>query len=167
MTDATAPGLFRRLSAAYARLLSVLLAISVLIIVIPVSLQIFSRYTAIIPHYIWTEEAARFLLVWMVMIGAMLALKEGIHFIVDVFPPLAPKPAAIMDLVSGSFILIFALTFVWWGIEFTDFAWFRESELAELPLWLIHVAWPILGVSWLLFHGERMWDAICTLRGRA
>lgn len=167
MTDATAPGLFRRLSAAYARLLSVLLAISVLIIVIPVSLQIFSRYTALIPHYIWTEELARFLLVWMVMIGAMLALKEGIHFIVDVFPRLAPKPAAIMDLVSGSFVLIFALTFVWWGIEFTDFAWFRESELAELPLWLIHIAWPILGATWLIFNGERMWDAIVTLRGRA
>lgn len=166
MTDATAPGLFRRLSAAYARLLSVLLAISVLIIVIPVSLQIFSRYTAIIPHYIWTEELARFLLVWMVMIGAMLALKEGAHFIVDVFPRLSPKATAMMDLVSGSFILIFALTFVWWGIEFTDFAWFRESELAELPLWLIHIAWPILGVTWLLFNGERMWDAVVTLRGR-
>lgn len=166
MTDATAPGLFRRLSAAYARLLSVLLAISVLIIVIPVSLQIFSRYTAIIPHYIWTEELARFLLVWMVMIGAMLALKEGAHFIVDVFPRLSPKATAVMDLVSGSFILIFALTFVWWGIEFTDFAWFRESELAELPLWLIHIAWPILGVTWLLFNGERMWDAVVTLRGR-
>jgi hypothetical protein len=28
------------------------------------------------------------------------------------------------------------------GIEFTRFAWYRTSELADLPLWLIHLAWP-------------------------
>ena len=167
MSDASAPGLLRRVNHAYARFLSGLLAFSVLIIIIPVSLQIFSRYTPVVPHYIWTEELARFLLVWMVMIGAMLCLKEGSHFIVDVFPVLAPRPAAVMELVSGTFVMIFAVVFFWWGIEFTEFAWFRISELAELPLWLIHIAWPILGFTWIIFNGERMWDAVTTLRGGA
>ncbi|MES2713174.1 MAG: TRAP transporter small permease subunit [Pseudomonadota bacterium] len=167
MPDASAPGLLRRINLAYARFLSALLAVSVLIIVVPVSLQIFSRYTPLVPHYIWTEELARFLLVWMVMIGAMLCLKEGSHFIVDVFPVLSPKPAAVMDLVSGTFVMIFAATFFWYGIEFTEFAWFRISELAEMPLWLIHIAWPILGFTWMIFNGERMLNAVATLRGRA
>ncbi len=167
MSDASAPGLFRRINLAYASFLSVLLAFSVLIIIVPVTLQIFSRYTPIVPHFIWTEELARFLLVWMVMIGAMLCLKEGSHLVVDVFPVLAPKPAAVIELVSSSFVMIFAATFFWWGIEFTEFAWFRISELAELPLWLIHIAWPILGFTWIIFNGERMWDAVATLRGRA
>ncbi len=39
------------------------------------------------------------------------------------------------------------------GIEFTEFACYRISELAELPLWIIHIAWPIAGVSWILFLG--------------
>jgi TRAP-type C4-dicarboxylate transport system permease small subunit len=55
-------------------------------------------------------------------------------------------------------VLIFGGVFLWWGIEFTDFAWFRISELAELPLWLIHIAWPIAGFTWIVFQGERMWD---------
>jgi TRAP-type C4-dicarboxylate transport system permease small subunit len=43
------------------------------------------------------------------------------------------------------------VVFVWAGIEFTRFAWNRTSELADLPLWLIHVAWPVAGVTWIVF----------------
>ena len=42
------------------------------------------------------------------------------------------------------------------GVEFTRFAWYRISELAELPLWLIHIAWPLAGVTWIIFLGEQM-----------
>jgi TRAP-type C4-dicarboxylate transport system permease small subunit len=59
-----------------------------------------------------------------------------------------------------------ALVFVWSGVEFTRFAWNRISELAELPLWLIHVAWPFAGVTWLVFLGEQVWDAAAVLLGR-
>ncbi|MBW8270143.1 TRAP transporter small permease [Caldovatus sp. SYSU G05006] len=157
-------GLLRRAAAAWSRLLSALLAISVAILVLPVSLQIFSRYTHLIPHYIWTEEMARFLLVWMIMIGAMVAVREGSHFTVDLWPPLPPRPAALLELLSGLGVLALAVVFLWWGWEFTAFAFHRISELAELPLWLIHVAWPITGLTWLLFQGERMADALHTLR---
>jgi len=161
-TGARSP--FRRVADAYGRFLSALLAVSVGIIVIPVTLQIFSRFTQIIPHYIWTEEMARFLLVWMIMIGAMVAVRESSHFVVDLWPPLRPRAAAALDIVSGLFVLLMAFVFLWWGIEFTSFAWYRISELAELPLWLIHIAWPIAGFTWIVFMGERMADAIRTLR---
>ena len=52
-------------------------------------------------------------------------------------------------------MLVFALVFVWAGSEFTRFAWNRISELAELPLWLIHIAWPVTGLTWVLFLGEQ------------
>jgi TRAP-type C4-dicarboxylate transport system permease small subunit len=52
-------------------------------------------------------------------------------------------------------VLAFGAVFLWFGIEFVDFAWFRISELAELPLWLIHLPWPILGFSWLVFGAEK------------
>ena len=127
-------------------------------LIVPVTLQIFSRYTALIPSYIWTEEMARFLFIWMVMIGAMIGVREGTHFEVDVWPHLAPRAAAALRLREQPCVLVFALVFVWAGIEFTRFAWNRISELAELPLWLIHIAWPLTGLTWLLFLGEQMWD---------
>jgi TRAP-type transport system small permease protein len=158
--------LFRRATTITARALDVLLVLTVVLLIIPVTLQIFARFTEFLPRYIWTEEAARFLLVWMVMLGSMLGVREGTHFTVDLFPSLAGRTKAALDIVSGLFVLVFAFVFLWWGIEFTDFAWFRISELAELPLWLIHIAWPITGFVWLAFAGERMWDDIAILRGR-
>jgi len=159
-------GAFRRATFLYSRFLDVLLVLTVLILIIPVTLQIFARFTELIPRYIWTEEAARFLLVWMVMIGGTIGVREGTHFIVDLLPSATGKLKAVLDLIAGSFVLVFAFIFLWYGIEFTQFAWFRISELAELPLWLIHIAWPIAGFSWLLFQGERMWDDVQILRGR-
>jgi TRAP-type C4-dicarboxylate transport system permease small subunit len=159
-----APAPLRALNRVLAGAIAGLLIVSVGILVIPVSLQIFSRYTALIPSYIWTEELARFCLVWSVMLGAMLAVREGTHFTVDVFPKLSPRGEARAELFAGIFILVFSAVFLWWGWEFTEFAIYRISELAELPLWLIHMAWPIAGLVWLLFQAERMWNAVAVLR---
>lgn len=153
----------RKLVAGYAAALRVLLALAVGVLIIPVSLQIFSRYVEQIPAYIWTEEMARFLFVWMIMIGAMLGIYEGRHFEVDIWPRLAARPQAALRLASNLAVLVFAGVFVRAGIEFTQFGWNRISELAELPLWLIHVAWPLTGLTWLLFTGEQVWDNVRTL----
>lgn len=150
--------MLRKISLWYGQLLSWLLVASVAILIVPVSLQIFSRYTALIPSYIWTEEMARFFFIWSIMIGAMVGIREGTHFVVDLWPAMNPRAQAALRLVSALFVLVFAAAFLWWGIDFTRFAFNRISELAELPLWYIHLAWPLAGATWLIFLGERMWD---------
>jgi TRAP-type C4-dicarboxylate transport system permease small subunit len=160
-------GAWRRLAAWYARLLAWLLAASVAVLVVPVSLQIFSRYTALVPAYIWTEELARFMFIWMVMLGAMLGVREGSHFVVDVWPPMNARAQAAVRAMANVFVLVVALAFAWWGIEFTRFAVGRISELAELPLWMIHVAWPLAGLTWIVFLGEHLYDDLAIVLGRA
>ena len=157
----------RRFIDIYYHLLSVLLALSVGILVVPVTLQIIARFTHWIPHWIWTEEMARFLFIWMVMIGAMLGIREGTHFEVDLWPRMEPRAEAALNLVVGVAVLALAFVFLWAGIEFTRFAWNLISELAELPLWLIHVAWPLTGATWIVFQGEKMVDNCLVLAGRA
>ncbi len=162
MTVATTemPGLWRRFTAAYAWVLKQLMVITLAILIIPVTLQIFSRYTALIPSYIWTEEMARFMFIWTIMLGAMLGIREGTHFEVDMWPGNSPRTRAAVGLFSKLAVLGIALVFVWGGIEFTRFAWNRISELAELPLWLIHLPWPVAGVTWIVFLGEQFVDDI-------
>ena len=166
LSQSTRPSPWRQFTHLYAELLSWLLAVSVAILVIPVSLQIFSRYTALIPSFIWTEEMARFLFIWTIMIGAMIGVRESTHFEVDVWPRLSPRAEALVRLMGRLGVLAAALVFVWAGLHFTQFAWHRISELAELPLWLIYVAWPVTGVTWLLFLGEQLLDDIRTIFGR-
>jgi len=140
---------------AYYRLLDWLLAASVGILVIPVTLQIISRFTQWFPHWIWTEEMARFLFIWMVMLGAMVGIRDGSHFDVDVWPELKPKTNALLRIVSNAFVLVFALVFIWYGIKFVQFGWSQTSELADLPMAWIFVAWPLAGFTWMLFLGPR------------
>jgi TRAP-type transport system small permease protein len=128
------------------------------LLVIPVSLQIFSRYTDLIPSYIWTEEMARFMFIWTIMLGAMVGVRESTHFEVDLWPQLSRRGEAATRLLGRLGVLLMACVFVHAGIEFTKFAWNRTSELADLPLWLIHVAWPVTGATWIVFLGEQMLD---------
>ena len=158
--------LWRRLTAAYSELLSFIVVLSVGILVVPVMLQIVSRYTDLIPSSIWTEELARFLFMWTVMIGAILGVRDSAHFDVDLLPDLGVRGNAFMRIVAKLGILAIAVVFVIGGIEFTKFAWNRTSELAELPLWLIHIAWPIAGLSWIAFLGEQFLDDLGVLLGK-
>src|SRR5436309_6101955 len=144
----------KRIIDAYHRLLTWLMVATVAILIVPVTLQIVSRYTALIPSWIWTEELSRFLFIWMVMLGAMIGIREHSHFEVDVWPELGAKQAALVRIVSDLGILAFALVFVWWGIQFVRFGWDQLSELAELPMPRIFFAWPAAGATWALFLGE-------------
>src|SRR6187200_281668 len=132
----------------YYHLLNVLLGASVAILVVPVTLQMIARQTGLIPNWIWTEEMARFLFIWMVMLGAMIGVREATHFEVDVWPQLKPRTNAMLRIVSMLFVLVFAFVFVYYGVKFVQFGWNQTSELADMPMAWIFVAWPLTGVTW-------------------
>jgi len=150
----------------YHRLLTWLMVGTVAILIVPVTLQIISRYTALIPAWIWTEELSRFLFIWMIMLGSMIGVREGTHFVVDVLPDLPPRADAALQIVSNLFVLVFALVFVWWGVEFVRFGWDQTSELADLPMGFIFVAWPLAGLTWMLFLGEAFVEGFRVLAGK-
>ncbi len=152
--------------AGYYRLLNWLLVATVAILIIPVSLQIFSRFTALIPSYIWTEEMARFFFIWMIMIGSMVGIRDSAHFDVDLWPELKPRANALLRLISHVFVLAMALVFLWYGITFVQFGWSQNSELAELPMPFIFAAWPLAGFTWVLFLGEKFRADLRTLFDR-
>ena len=138
----------------YHRLLTWLMAAAVALLIIPVSLQVVSRYTALIPAWIWTEELSRFLFVWMIMLGSMIGVRESTHFVVDVLPTMPPRPHAAVQLLADLCVLAFALVFAWYGVQFVRFGWDQTSELAELPMVYIFAAWPLAGLTWVVFLGE-------------
>jgi TRAP-type C4-dicarboxylate transport system permease small subunit len=145
----------RKLIDAYYRLLNLLLVVTVAILVIPVTIQILSRHTPLVPTLIWTEEMARFFFIWMIMIGSMVGIRDGAHFDVDLWPELAPRANALLRIVADVFVLAMALVFIWYGIRFVQFGWDQTSELAELPMVWIFTAWPLAGFTWVVFLGER------------
>lgn len=138
--------------------LSFLLIFTVLLLLVPVSLQIFSRYTDLIPRYMWTEEMSRFFFVWLIMLGATLGVREKMHFDVDFLPELSAQNNRRLLFVCQFFMLIFSAVIFYWGIAFTQFGWNQTSELADMPMWWIFIAWPVSGFLWMVFLLHHMFS---------
>lgn len=155
----------RRLLDGYYRLLKLLLTVLMGALVVPVAMQILSRYTGVIPRYIWTEEIARFCFVWIILIGSMIAVRDWTHFDVDLLPRSAsPGLELAVRLFGHAAVLTVALTFLWYGWDFAVLGSRQRSEIASLPMLSIYIAWPVAGATWLLFIAERAWDAVALYR---
>ncbi len=158
--------LVKRIIDGYYRLLQTLGWILMGLLIVPVTLQILSRYTGLIPRYIWTEEAARFCFIWIIMVGATIAVRDGTHFEVDVLPtPQNPKIEAIMRLWVCGFMLVFTSIFVVYGYQYAAFGWIQTSELTGINMIFIHGVYFVVGVTWVLFLAERIWLVVSVLRG--
>ena len=147
------------------RLLQIAITVLMALLIVPVTMQILSRYTGVIPRYIWTEEVARFCFMWIIMIGAMIAVRDGTHFDVDVLPRLSPRFDAAARILVHLAMLLVALIFVTYGYDFARFGARQSSELAGLPMLTIYIAWPVAGLTWLAFLGEKLAADIALLRG--
>ena len=142
---------------AYYVLLKCLLASLMLLMTVPVLLQILSRYSGIIPRYIWTEEAARFCFVWIVMIGSMIAVRDESHFRVDLLSIAEnDREKGIGQLIVHVAMLLLALVFAWYGWTFASFGQMQHSEMSGINMLSIYVAFPLAGVTWAVFLLERM-----------
>ena len=141
----------------YDRLLRIVLTLLMGLMTIPVSLQILSRFTGIIPRYIWTEEAARFCFVWMVMIGSVIAVREGTHFRVELLrQPRTERGLAVGRVVVHLAMLAMALVFAGYGVGFARFGWVQTSEMSGINMLSIYASFPLAGVSWALFLLEKL-----------
>ena len=155
----------RRLLDGYYRLLKLLLTVLMGALVVPVAMQILSRYVDFVPRYIWTEEIARFCFVWIILIGSMIAVRDWSHFDLDLLPRSAnPAVELSLTLVTYAAVLTVALTFLWYGWDFAILGSRQQSEISGLPMLSIYIAWPVAGATWLLFIAERVWDAVALYR---
>lgn len=139
--------------------LQLLMTLLMGLLTVPVVLQILSRFTELVPRYIWTEEAARFCFIWIIMLGSMIAVRDDSHFDLEVMPkPKSLRGQALARMVRHGLMLLVALTFVWFGYEFALFGFNQESELTGLNMLWIHAAWPLAGAAYVLFLGEKLWQ---------
>ena len=151
----------------YYRFLKFVITLLMGLMIIPVLLQIVSRYTGIIPRYIWTEEIARFCFVWIIMIGSMIAVRDAAHFDVDLLPaPETPQQEAVGRLVVHAGMTVLALMFACYGYDFAKFGWLQNSEMSGINMLSIYVSFPLAGVTWILFLAEMIVADVRLIAGR-
>jgi TRAP-type C4-dicarboxylate transport system permease small subunit len=112
--------------------------------------QVVTRYV-LGDSLIWSEEAARYLFVWVSMIGAALALREGGHFGLDILirpmPRLKPILGPLVTLVVVVFLVILLKT----GIDETRLASMQFAMTFQMRMQWAYLALPV-GAGLMLFH---------------
>ena len=144
--------MIKRILESLCTVLRVTIAIMVGALIVPVAMQVIARYTGIIPVYLWTEELATFIFVWVVMIGSVLAVWDGTHFDVQVIPEssnpfiLFLQKAIVLVLVG-----IFGILFAWYGIDYAKFGFIQHSVMMNANLLVTHITIPFAGLLWGVF----------------
>ena len=137
------------------RLEAVFLAVTVTAITAVTFAQVFTRYVTEDP-LIWTEEVARYLFVWITLVGAAAAVRQNGHFGLDIlrrwFPPLK-KP---LGLLTTATIAAFFALLLWTGIGETRQAAMQISPALQVGMQWAYLALPV-GAALALYHVIAHW----------
>ena len=151
----------------YYKLLLISVGTLSLLLLIPVGLQVLARFGKIVPHYMWTEEISRFCLIWIIMLGSIVAVRENTHFDIDLLPAAKTKLGALIGILIVRVALFgFGIIFLIGSYEFADFGTILSSEVTNISMVWVYGVFPFAAVGWLLFTFEACWTAITKyLRG--
>jgi len=119
---------------------------------IVVAAQVFSRYV-LNQSLFWSEELARYLLIWLSFLGASVAYRRkahpGIDTLVAKMPPLLRERFA--DAVHLVSLLLFGVM-IFSGCRFAYFVRLQISPALYLPKWIVFSVIPASGFV-LMIHG--------------
>ncbi|TQM13382.1 TRAP-type C4-dicarboxylate transport system permease small subunit [Pseudonocardia kunmingensis] len=143
-----------------AQLLELLLIAVMIGLVATIAVQVFSRYVLGSPVP-WTEELARYLLVYLTFVGCALAIHEHAHLRIDVLLVRFPvQLQRVIGLLTTASLLITAVLLVWYGIVFTELSWGTVSPaLAQSIAW-IYAAMPVTGAVMACYLVPQLIDRI-------
>lgn len=134
-----------RIDRALAKVLDVVLAALMAGLVGVVFTQVFSRYV-IQSSVPWTEEVARYLLIYLTFVGAAVAVREHTHLRVDFLVVRLPRVVQrVVGIVMTAGITVSGVLLVVYGYSYTERSWGTISPaLGESIAW-IYAVMPLAG----------------------
>lgn len=125
------------------------LALLMLALVGSVLWQVVTRYVLAAPSS-WTEELARFLLIWVSLLGAVHAFRNGMHLGLDVLPGKlrgrAAKVLRILVLAAVTFFSLAVLVLGGGGLVLITWELRQSSAALGLPMAVVYLVVPLAGL---------------------
>lgn len=147
------------LAASINKILGLALALLMTAMVASVVWQVLSRYLFVVPAA-WTEELARFLLIWIGMLGAAYAYRQGSHLGIDLLANRLSSGGRQMlhRLVHLVCLLFAAGVLIFGGSALVSLTWeLRQFSAAiGLPIAFVYAVIPASGILMCLFAVDAM-----------
>ena len=127
------------------------------VLVADVFLGVWSRY---VMHatFQWYDEVARLAFVWMIFLGAAVAVRRGAHFrlhlLIDRF---AATTRRRVDLVVTLVVIAFAAVLLAGGIAIAPLARRQVTDALEISMLWFYGALPVGGALMIVFALPQVW----------
>ncbi|MGI9544755.1 MAG: TRAP transporter small permease [Cyclobacteriaceae bacterium] len=134
------------------RILGQFLAALMAIMAVNVLWQVFTRYVMNSPSS-FTDELARFLLIWVGVLGAAYVAGKNSHIAIDIIPSrMTPSRQRKLARVIHVIVLLFVLvSFVIGGSRLVLITWEQTSPALQLSLGIVYLVIPISGLLILYY----------------
>lgn len=146
--------------------LEVLLTVVMIVLVLDVVWQVFTRFVMKDPSS-WTEELATFLMIWVGMLGASVALYRGAHLGIDYFVgKLSIRTRLYTELFVFICIGLFSLlVMLIGGVQLVNrtFVLGQISPAMKIKMGYVYLALPISGFFLVLYSVELLIERIAAI----
>ena len=140
--------------------------------VLNVTWQVVTRFVLGSPSG-FTDELARFLLIWLGMLGAAHAVGQRMHLAIDLLPralDARPRARAALGVVLQGAVLLFAVGVMVYGggnlVRIVTLLGQRSAALG-VSLGAVYTVLPVAGAAIALYAGLGIAGQVAALRGRA
>ncbi len=127
------------------------------VLVADVFLGVWSRYV-MQATFQWYDEVARLCFVWMIFLGAAVAVRRGAHFRLHLLVDrLRPAMRRRVDLIDTLIVIAFATVLVAGGIAILPIARRQVTDALEISMVWFYGALPVGGALMILFALPQLW----------
>jgi TRAP-type C4-dicarboxylate transport system permease small subunit len=125
------------------KLVNVIIGLMVAVMSLTIFYQVISRYILSAPLP-WSEELARYLMVYLTFLGAAVAMRHQRLISVQALPQLLPeRPRKVLKLVVLSICLVFFVVLLLQGIAVSERVAYQSSAAMGLPMFVPYAAVPV------------------------
>ena len=123
-----------------------------------VFLQFFTRYV-LNDSLSWTEEIARYGLMWVVFIGGILVTRRNTHIAVELMSNLMKPGPARVALLAGIDIvkLMFLALLAYFSIAITDRMTFQRMTVFDLPMSYVYYGVALGCIGMFIRQAQNVW----------
>ncbi|WP_366554249.1 TRAP transporter small permease [Aquibaculum sediminis] len=147
--------LARRVCARVEHFADAFLVSALVVLLLAISWQVFTRYVLGSPTR-WAPELARYLVAWITMVGAAVAIRTEGHVAVTIFVDMLPaKWRKIADTIRYSIAVIAAGFLGWYGYELAVVGGGQRAPGLGMSMTLPYLAVPVGCIAILFFFMAR------------
>jgi len=133
------------------RLISWILVLMMAFLSVLVFFQVLCRNNIINISIPWSEETARYILIWIAFLGSSLAIRRNLLINLDTFVNAVPKKIRTVVIEVSSFLtLAFIVTIIYCGILFLKLGIAQIAPSLNISMGWAYAALPVGGVLMLI-----------------